>query len=103
LQSNAFLTTSLDGGINIVLKLKNQTICDSKAIYGKADGHSHGMMGMSGGNSEASPPAMAGHGVGGNGEYQGIIGMTSCDTPIKVSKGDIYTIEATIDFEQRPP
>jgi len=47
-------------------------------------------------------PKMADHGVGGGGEYQGIIGMTACDKPIKISKGDIYTIEATIDFEQRP-
>jgi hypothetical protein len=67
-------------------------------MYGKSDGHSHGLMGMSGGSSGAAPAAGP---VPDN--YQGIIGMTSCDTPVKVSKGDIYTIEATIDFEQRPP
>jgi len=58
-------------------------------------------MGMSGGNPDTAP--MANHSAGTGAEYQGIVGMTSCDTPVKVSKGDIYTIEATIDFGQRPP
>jgi hypothetical protein len=59
------------------------------------------MMGMGGLPAEVAGQT-AGHGVGAGAEYQGILGMSSCDKPIKVSKGDTYTIEATIDFEKHP-
>ena len=93
----------IDGGVNIVMKMKNETVCDSKAIYGKSDGHSHGGGGMTnmGGAKELSG-APRGTGVGSGMDYEGIVMMTVCNKPIKVSKGDIYTIESTIDFEKHP-
>jgi hypothetical protein len=83
--------------------MKNQTVCDSKAIYGKQDAHSHGgggMMNMSGGKGDSGAPQSTG--VGSGKDYEGIVQMTVCDKPIKVSKGDIYTIESTIDFQEHP-
>lgn len=92
------LDIQLDGGTSIALKIKNETVCDSKAIYGKPEGHGHGMMGMGG---EAKTPSGTG-GVGAGDKYEGIIGMTYCDKPIKVTKGDSFTIESSVDFEKHP-
>lgn len=73
----------------MTMKIKNQTVCNSKAVYGKAEGHGH--------RKVRSVDA-----VNDEKEYEGIISMTLCDTPIKVSKGDIYTIEASFDFDKHP-
>jgi hypothetical protein len=91
--------TFLDGGTHMILRLNNQTTCESKAIYGKPTGHA-GMMGMGGGaNGQA---ANATKGVGGGDNYEGIVKMTTCDKPTKVSKGDTFTVEAAFDLEKHP-
>jgi hypothetical protein len=87
----------------MVLKLGNQTMCESKALYGKSEGHS-GMMGMMGGGGvPTGHAANATKGIGAGNAYEGIVGMTLCDQPIKVSKGDLFTVTATLDFEKHPP
>jgi len=80
------------------LKIKYETGCDSNAIYGKPDGHGHGMMGMGG---EAKTPFER-KGVGAVDKYEGFIGITYCDKTIKVSKGDSFTIESSVGFEKHP-
>jgi hypothetical protein len=84
----------------MALKLGNRTVCESKALYGKAEGHSS-KMGLSGGEATTGHAASVTQGTGD--VYEGIVGMTSCDQPVKISKGDLFIVEATIEIEKHPP
>jgi hypothetical protein len=71
-----------DGGTDITVKLNGKEVCISKAEYG-GEGHS---------------------GVGEDGKpWTTIRGMTTCDQPIKVKKGDKLGIEAHFDMASHPP
>jgi hypothetical protein len=65
-----------DGGSNILLKINEKVICDSKAIYGGKDAEIDG--------------------------WATVSGMTICETPSPVKKGDILTIEANYDMVTHP-
>jgi hypothetical protein len=70
-----------DGGQDMVVKINGEEVCTSKAEYGGA-GH---------------------EGVGADGKaYTSIRGMTTCDTPIKLKKGDKLSVAANFDMEQHP-
>jgi hypothetical protein len=70
-----------DGGNDIVLKLNGKEVCVSKAEYG-GTGH---------------------EGFNAKGEkWTTIRGMTTCDEPIKVIKGDKISVIANFDMEEHP-
>jgi Stress up-regulated Nod 19 len=71
-----------DGGVNIVFKVNNATICDSQAIYG---GNGQTMS-----NSEGKV-------------WKTISDMVTCFEPYKVQKGDRAYLEANYDLTQHPP
>jgi len=70
-----------DGGVNIVFKINDKIVCDSKAIYG-GEGHST---------------------KGPNGQvWETIAESTSCMDPIPVKSGDRVFMQANYDIELHP-
>jgi len=73
-----------DGGLNMVLKLNGETICDSKAIYNAGAVGTH-------------------QGGGHDGGMGGMLSDTSgCLKSIAVKKGDKIEMEANYDMELHP-
>jgi hypothetical protein len=70
-----------DGGVNIVFKINDKVVCDSKAIYG-GEGHS----------SKGSDGQL----------WETIAESTSCMDPIPVKKGDSVHMQANYDVELHP-
>jgi len=70
-----------DGGDNLILKVNNVTVCDSKAVYGGA----------------ASTAKMADGTT-----WETINHMTQCQEPVPVKKGDVLTVHANYDFVLHP-
>ena len=66
-----------DGGIDLVAKVNNVTVCDSHALYGGISTNS--------------------------GDKGTISAMEYCFGPIKVTKGDIISLEANYDLNEHPP
>jgi hypothetical protein len=71
-----------DGGDEVVLKINNNTICDSKAIYG---------------GTEQSAVSADGK------KWETISKMLECHDVVKVKKGDELTVQANFDLEKHPP
>jgi hypothetical protein len=70
-----------DGGINVLLMLNGQVICDSRAIYG-------------GDGSE---------GVGPNGKpWETIREMTQCSKPSAIKAGDLISLMSIYDTTLHP-
>jgi len=70
-----------DGGVNIVLKINDQEVCNSKAVYG-GEGH-----------TSKTPDGKV---------WETIRETSSCYTPIKVKKGDKFYMQANYDTELHP-
>jgi Stress up-regulated Nod 19 len=73
-----------DGGVNMVLKLNGELVCDSKAEYNAG--------------------AVGGHSSGGHGDSaEGMLSnMSACSKGINVKKGDQIYMEANYDLEKHP-
>jgi hypothetical protein len=71
-----------DGGEDVVLKVNNNTICDSKAIYG--------------GDTQSVTSASGK-------KWETISKMTECHDVVKVKKGDELTVQANFNLEKHPP
>jgi hypothetical protein len=65
-----------DGGVNILLKVNGNVVCESKAIYGGKDAE-----------------------LGG---WATVSSMTTCEKLLSVKKRDILTIEAYYDMVTHP-
>jgi hypothetical protein len=71
-----------DGGDGVVLKINNNTICNSKAIYG--------------GDTQSTTSASGK-------KWETISHMAECHDVVKVKKGDELTVQANFDLEKHPP
>jgi hypothetical protein len=89
--------------VNQLLLINGKVKCDSKAKYGgaeatmakpgptapKTEGHTHG-----GGMGMPTPPT---------GEvWETLSGMSACAEPVKVSKGDVLTLQSNYDLVKHP-
>lgn len=70
-----------DGGIDIVLQVNGQTVCDSRASYGGV------------GHTAKTPDGKI---------WETIANSTTCLEPIKVAKGDTVNMNANYDIELHP-
>jgi hypothetical protein len=73
------LLTSVDGGVDLAVRVNGQVPCRSTAVYGVNE-----VVGTESGN------------------WTTIKEMTYCTTPIKVVKGDAVVVEANYDFDLHP-
>lgn len=99
-----------DGGINLLIKNNQNTVCDSIATYTKAGEEGGGLMaaapgkksgggsmtGMSHSRRDGGP-----HGAVGDGQRH-IKQMSTCSMLGPVKKGDVIHIEANYDYSQFP-
>jgi len=70
-----------DGGVNVDLKINGITICDSKAIYGGEKGTFKTDEGQ---------------------VWETVSATSECSDPVKVSKGDVVTLQTNYDLEKHP-
>jgi hypothetical protein len=70
-----------DGGVNLILKINDKLVCDSKAEYG-GEGHT----------SKTSDGKV----------WETIRATSTCEDPVKVTKGDKVYMQANYDVGLHP-
>jgi hypothetical protein len=82
--------------VNQILRINGKVACNSLAKYGGADatmakpasGHGHG------GEMASAPTETK--------VWETLSSMSECHEPIKISKGDVLTLESNYDLEKHP-